>query len=405
MFCGCSADISEAPPELPDLPGLPRTPWRAARSTGGRGARPGHRRGHRRDDARCARWDRKNYFYPDLPEGLPDRQFDLPLAADGGSPSRRPRARSRSDPGGHLEEDTASSSTPARCDRPPGRARRLQPLRRCRSWRSSPSRSSAAPSRPDATRRSSARCSSPARQRRRHGARGRCASRPNVSLRPPGPRGVRDAGRGQEHELLPLGRAGDRLRDRAPGARPRRRRDDSQVTPRLGRRARRDLRHALQGGLATTTATSRSRTCRRCGPTRPGWRPSRPACRSCRRRGAPVTASPGLTPYDASVLVADAGASDVFEAAVAAEPGLPPRSRRDSVTGDFCRLARAGPDAEEGPALRVDGAELGRPRAPGRASSRRRTPSRSSSATPRPANPWSRSSATSACGRSTTATR
>ena len=40
----------------------------------------------------------------------------------------------------------------------------------------------------------------------------------NVSLRPRGDGGVRDAGRGQEHELVPVGGAGDRVRDRASGA-------------------------------------------------------------------------------------------------------------------------------------------------------------------------------------------
>ena len=38
-----------------------------------------------------------------------------------------------------------------------------------------------------------------------------------------------------------------------------------------------DVPHALQGGVATTTATSPSPTCRRCAPTRRGWRRIRDA--------------------------------------------------------------------------------------------------------------------------------
>src|SRR4029434_8167358 len=56
----------------------------------------------------ATRWDRKNYFYPDLPKGYQISQFELPLAsggtlrfdtADGPITVRIRRA--------HLEEDTA----------------------------------------------------------------------------------------------------------------------------------------------------------------------------------------------------------------------------------------------------------------------------------------------------------
>ena len=131
--------------------------------------------------------------------------------------------------------------------------------------------------------------------------------------------------------------------------------------------------------------------------------PELPAARRTRYREAY-----GLTPYDAAVLVADAGASDVFEAAIAAEPGVAPKAVANWVTGEYLRLAKqAGPDAEEGPALRVDGAELGhlvRMVSEGGLSSDEcqaglRAPRHDRRAGGR------RSSTTSGCGRSTTATR
>ncbi|HSO28419.1 MAG TPA: Asp-tRNA(Asn)/Glu-tRNA(Gln) amidotransferase subunit GatB, partial [Candidatus Sulfomarinibacteraceae bacterium] len=109
MFCGCStaydgaAPNTHACPVCLGLPGaLPVINRRAVELVLATGAAIGART----PDA--TRWDRKNYFYPDLPKGYQISQYDLPLAAagsltvdtsDGPFTVRITRA--------HLEEDTA----------------------------------------------------------------------------------------------------------------------------------------------------------------------------------------------------------------------------------------------------------------------------------------------------------
>ncbi len=109
MFCGCStaydgaAPNSHTCPVCLGLPGaLPVINRRAVELVLATGAAieartPDH-----------TRWDRKNYFYPDLPKGYQISQFDLPLAARGNlaidtsdGPFTIGITRA------HLEEDTA----------------------------------------------------------------------------------------------------------------------------------------------------------------------------------------------------------------------------------------------------------------------------------------------------------
>jgi aspartyl-tRNA(Asn)/glutamyl-tRNA(Gln) amidotransferase subunit B len=109
MFCGCSANFDEAPPNshvcpvcfgLPGaLPVINRLAVEHVIATG---------LAIEASIPPATRWDRKNYFYPDLPKGYQISQYDLPLASDGrltfdtaaGPFTVRIRRA-------HLEEDTA----------------------------------------------------------------------------------------------------------------------------------------------------------------------------------------------------------------------------------------------------------------------------------------------------------
>jgi aspartyl-tRNA(Asn)/glutamyl-tRNA(Gln) amidotransferase subunit B len=109
MFCGCStaydgaAPNSHVCPVCLGLPGtLPTINRRAVEHVLTTGVAIAA------ETPPATRWDRKNYFYPDLPKGYQISQYDLPLASDGrltfdtseGPVTIRIRRA-------HLEEDTA----------------------------------------------------------------------------------------------------------------------------------------------------------------------------------------------------------------------------------------------------------------------------------------------------------
>jgi aspartyl-tRNA(Asn)/glutamyl-tRNA(Gln) amidotransferase subunit B len=109
MFCGCSNAYADAPPNTHTCPvclGLPGTlpviNRKAVEHVLATGVAIGA------ETPAATRWDRKNYFYPDLPKGYQISQYDLPLAAHG-------RLTFQTSEGevtigitrAHLEEDTA----------------------------------------------------------------------------------------------------------------------------------------------------------------------------------------------------------------------------------------------------------------------------------------------------------
>ncbi len=109
MFCGCSTEYDGAPPNTHvcpvclGLPGaLPTINRRAVEHVLTTGA------AIEATAPPATRWDRKNYFYPDLPKGYQISQYDLPLASRGrltfdtsAGPFTVTITRA------HLEEDTA----------------------------------------------------------------------------------------------------------------------------------------------------------------------------------------------------------------------------------------------------------------------------------------------------------
>jgi aspartyl-tRNA(Asn)/glutamyl-tRNA(Gln) amidotransferase subunit B len=109
MFCGCSNTYADAPPNTHTCPvclGLPGTLPVINRKAVEHVLATGVAIGAETPPA--TRWDRKNYFYPDLPKGYQISQYDLPLAAHG-------RLSFQTSAGevtigitrAHLEEDTA----------------------------------------------------------------------------------------------------------------------------------------------------------------------------------------------------------------------------------------------------------------------------------------------------------
>jgi aspartyl-tRNA(Asn)/glutamyl-tRNA(Gln) amidotransferase subunit B len=346
MFCSCSTAYDGAQPNTHvcpvclGLPGaLPTINRRAVEHVLATGA------AIEATAPAATRWDRKNYFYPDLPKGYQISQYDLPLASlgrltfdtsDGPFTVTITRA--------HLEEDTAKlvHATDAA-----GRKVSLLDFNR-----------SGAPlmeivTEPDIRTAEQARRYAEELQLllRSIGAsdadmeRGQMRVEANVSLRPVGtePFGTRVEVKNMnsfrsveraitfeiERQAASLD-AGETLVQETRGWS-----DDRGETYRMRvKETSDDYRYFPEPDLPPLHVD-------------PDWLgriraslPELPAARRARYRD-----ELGLTPYDAGVLVADPAATALFEATLAAAPGAGPKPVANWVTGEYLRLrnAAAGP--------------------------------------------------------------
>ncbi|MFL5650436.1 MAG: Asp-tRNA(Asn)/Glu-tRNA(Gln) amidotransferase subunit GatB [Chloroflexota bacterium] len=355
MFCACSTAYDGARPNTHvcpvclGLPGaLPTINRRAVEHVLATGA------AIEATAPAATRWDRKNYFYPDLPKGYQISQYDLPLASRGRltfDTSEGPFtvAITRA----HLEEDTAKlvHATDAA-----GRKVSLLDFNR-----------SGAPlmeivTEPDIRTAEQARRYAEELQLllRSIGAsdadmeRGQMRVEANVSLRP---RGTEPFGTRVEVKNMNSFRSVERA-----------------ITFEIDRQAARldagePLVQETRGWADDRGETYRMRVKETSDDYRyfpepdlpplhldPEWLgrieaslPELPAARRAR-----YTDELGLTAYDASVLVADPAATTLFEATLAAAPGPGPKPIANWVTGEYLRLRNAA----SGP-VDVAPAELG----------------------------------------------
>ncbi len=289
----------------------------------------------------ATRWDRKNYFYPDLPKGYQISQYDLPLASAG-----RLTVETSDGPftigitRAHLEEDTAKL---VHATNPEGRRVSLVDFNR-----------SGAPlmeivTDPDIR---------TAEQGRRYaeelqlllrsiGAsdadmeRGQLRVEANVSLRPRGTEAFgtrvevknmnsfRSVERAIEYEIVRQAAAidaGEPLRQETRGWS-----DDRGETYHMRtKETSDDYRYFPEPDLPPLHVD-------------PAWlaalRTSLPELPAARR--ARYSDALGLNAYDAAVLVADPDATSIFEGTIAADPGLSHKSVANWVTGEYLRLRKA----------------------------------------------------------------
>jgi aspartyl-tRNA(Asn)/glutamyl-tRNA(Gln) amidotransferase subunit B len=361
MFCGCSTAITDAPPNSHTcpvclgLPGsLPVINRHAVELVLATGVAIGA------STPEFTRWDRKNYFYPDLPKGYQISQYDLPLAADGhldietAAGPMRVRIRRA-----HLEEDTARliHATDAG-----GRRVSLVDFNR-----------SGMPlmeivTEPDLHSGEAARryaeelrgvlqaigASDAAMEE------GQMRVEANVSLRPVGTEALgtrtevknmnsfRSVERAVAFEIERQARAlddGERVVQETRGWD-----DDRGLTYTMRTKEdSHDYRYFPEPDLPPLRADPAWLEAIRAGL------PELPAARRGRYRDAL-----GLSAYDAAVLVADTEATTVFEAALLAEPDLAPKAVANWVIGEVLRLVGSAGGGVGRRRVPVDGAQLGR---------------------------------------------
>jgi aspartyl-tRNA(Asn)/glutamyl-tRNA(Gln) amidotransferase subunit B len=342
MFCGCSTAYDGAPPNSHvcpvclGLPGaLPVINARAVELVLATGAAIGA------STPPATRWDRKNYFYPDLPKGYQISQYDLPLASlghltfdtsDGPFTVTITRA--------HLEEDTAKL---VHGGGPDGRRTSLVDFNR-----------SGAPlmeivTEPEIRTAEQARRYAEELQLllRSIGAsdadmeRGQLRVEANVSLRP---RGTEPFGTRVEVKNMNSFRAVERAIE------------FEIVRQAAALDAGETLAQDTRGWSEERGETYRMRVKETSDDYRyfpepdlpplhvdPAWletiRAALPELPAARR--ARYQAGMGLSAYDAAVLVADPDAVTLFEGTVAAGPDLPAKALANWVTGEYLRLRNA----------------------------------------------------------------
>jgi aspartyl-tRNA(Asn)/glutamyl-tRNA(Gln) amidotransferase subunit B len=358
MFCACSADISEAlPNELTcpvclGLPGaLPVMNGAAVRHVLAVGL------AIEATTPPVTRWDRKNYFYPDLPKGYQISQYELPLASRGRLAVETSRGVvevgiTRA----HLEEDTARLQHTRDGDRAVSLLdydRSGVPLLEIVT---DPIIHDAETARRYAEELRLLLVTIGASDAAMENGQMRVEA--NVSLRPVGTEAFgtrvevknmnsfRSVERAIEYEIA---RQEAALRAGEPLVQETRGWDDERgVTYHMRtKETSDDYRYFPEPDLPPLRVD-------------PAWLeeiaaglPELPAARRTRYREGL-----GLSAYDADVLVSDAAASAVFEAALAADPKLPAKRLANWVTGEYLRLSKAEEDGVElgnisGPELAV----------------------------------------------------
>jgi aspartyl-tRNA(Asn)/glutamyl-tRNA(Gln) amidotransferase subunit B len=341
MFCSCPTTIDEAPPNAVTcpvclgLPGaLPVANRRAVELVLATGL------ALEAEIPPTTRWERKNYFYPDLPKGYQISQYAIPLTANGrltvetGEGPLTVRIRRA-----HLEEDTARL---VHAVLPDGRSVSLVDFNR-----------SGIPlmeivteadiRTPEGARRYAEELQLLLRTIGASDAdmeRGQMRVEANVSLRPRGHQGLgtrveiknmnsfraveraiayeieRQAAALERGEpLVQETRGWDEARGVTVHQRPKEESEDYRYFPEP------DLPPLVIDGAWLETIRRRL--------------PELPAARRARYREVL-----GLSPYDAAVIVADPTMTIAFEAILAVDPGLPPKEVANLVTGDYGRAAK-----------------------------------------------------------------
>jgi aspartyl-tRNA(Asn)/glutamyl-tRNA(Gln) amidotransferase subunit B len=361
MFCGCATDFQEAQPNSHTCPiclGMPGTLPVINRLAVRHVLATGLAIGARILDV--TRWDRKNYFYPDLPKGYQISQYDLPLTAGGAlafetSAGPVSVAITRA----HLEEDTARL-----LHRTEEGGRQVSLVDFNRSGTplmeivTDPVIRTAEAARRYAEELRLVLVTIGASEAALENGQMRVEA--NVSLRPVGVQAFgtrvevknmnsfRSVERAIAHEIERQARAlsvGEPVVQETRGWD-----DDRGMTYRMRvKESSDDYRYFPEPDLP---------------PFRPdpGWLeeirlalPELPAARRARYRE-----ELGLSVYDATVLVGDRAATGLFESVLAADPALPAKRLANWVTGEYLRLAKSGESAAGSGTPSVNPAELGR---------------------------------------------